>query len=118
MSGNRSFLPFVEPILKWAEPGDYLYLVPHDVLHYLPLHTLKVEGGYLIERNPVLYTPSASVLKYCQAKRKGRERKHILVLGDSDVGERPLTARMFEALEVADIFGANHILVKQSEDHW
>jgi CHAT domain-containing protein len=102
------FAPFIEPVLKWTEPGDYLYLVPHDVLHYLPLHTLKVEGGYLIERNPVLYTPSASVLKYCQAKRKGR-RENILVLGDSDT-ERPLSYARSEALEVADIFGTQPYL--------
>jgi len=106
------FAPFVEPILKWAEPGDYLYLVPHDVLHYLPLHTLKVEGSYLIERNPVLYTPSASVLKYCQAKRKGR-RENILVLGDSDA-ERPLSYARSEALEVASIFGTQPYLGKDA----
>lgn len=101
---QERFAPFVEPILKWTEPGDYLYLVPHDVLHYLPLHTLKVEGGYLIERNPVLYTPSASVLKYCQAKRKER-RENILVLGDSDA-ERPLPNAREESWQVADLFGA------------
>ena len=66
----------------WSEsPGDYLYLVPHDALHYLPWHALKLEDQYLIERNPVIYTPSASVLKYCQAKRKGR-RDRALVFGD------------------------------------
>lgn len=107
------FAPFVEPILKWAEPGDYLYLVPHDVLHYLPLHTLKVEGSYLIERNPVLYTPSASVLKYCQAKRKGR-RENILVLGDS-ASERPLPNARSEALEVAGMFGAQAYLGQKAQ---
>ncbi len=97
------FASFVEPILKWAEPGDYLYLVPHDVLHYLPLHTLKVEGGCLVERNPVLYSPSASVLKYCQAKRKGR-RERVLVLGDS-AAEKPLPSAREEAHQVAELFG-------------
>jgi CHAT domain-containing protein len=105
---QERFAPFVEPILKWAEPGDYLYLVPHDVLHYLPLHTLKVEGGDLIERNPVLYTPSASVLKYCQAKRKG-QRKTALVLGDSDP-ENPLPYAYVEALKVAETFGTKPYL--------
>ena len=100
---QERFAPYVEPILKWAEPGDYLYLVPHDVLHYLPLHTLKVEESYLIERNPVLYTPSASVLKYCQAKRKER-RESILVLGDSDA-ERPLPNAREESWQVANLFG-------------
>lgn len=100
---QESFAPFIEPILKWAGPGDYLYLVPHDVLHYLPLHTLKVDGQYLIERNPVIYTPSASVLKYCQAKRKGRREK-ALVLGDS-ASEKPLGNAREEALQIASLFG-------------
>lgn len=98
---QQTFGEFIAPIKEWADPGDYLYLVPHDALHYLPLHTLKLDGQYLIERNPVLYTPSASVLKYCQAKRKGR-RKEALVLGDS--GGDLVHARA-EALAVGKMFG-------------
>lgn len=98
---QAQFGEFIEPIKEWAEPGDYLYLVPHDALHYLPLHTLQLEGQYLIERHPVLYTPSASVLKYCQAKRKGR-RDRALVLGDSN-GD--LVHARAEAIAVADAFG-------------
>lgn len=94
------FGPFVEPILPWADEGDIVWLVPHDALHYLPLHALKVEGHYLIERNPICYTPSASVMKYCHAKRKG-SRKTALVLGDS-LGDLPLARE--EARLVAGMF--------------
>lgn len=97
---QQEFGEFIAPIKGWADSGDYLYLVPHDALHYLPLHTLKLEGQYLIERNPVLYTPSASVLKYCQAKRKGR-RTQALVLGDSN---DDLVHARAEALAVAQAF--------------
>ena len=103
---QENFAEFVEPIKAWAEPGDYLYLVPHDALHYLPLHTLKIEGQSLIERHPILYTPSASVLKYCQAKRKGR-RDRALVLGDSN-GD--LVHARAEALAVAQVFGTQAYL--------
>jgi len=94
------FGPFVEPIREWADEGDIVWLVPHDVLHYLPLHALKVEERYLIERNPICYTPSASVMKYCHAKRKG-SRKTALVLGDS-LGDLPLARE--EARLVAGMF--------------
>src|SRR5690349_14989419 len=57
---QRHFGQFVEPIVSYAEEGDIIWFVPHDVLHYLPLHALQIEGRYLIERNPVCYTPSAS----------------------------------------------------------
>lgn len=103
---QESFAEFIAPIKAWADPGDYVYLVPHDALHYLPLHTLKLDGQYLIERNPVLYTPSASVLKYCQAKRKGR-RQQALVLGDS--GGDLVHARA-EALAVGQMFGTQAYL--------
>jgi CHAT domain-containing protein len=83
------FAPFVAPLVSNSpkgdiitEEGDIIWLVPHNFLHYLPLHALQVEGRYLIERNPVCYTPSASVMKYCHAKRKGRREK-ALIMADS-----------------------------------
>ncbi len=54
--------PLVEPVLEVCEPGDLIWFVPHGILHYIPLHAVKVAGQRLIERNPVTYTPSASVL--------------------------------------------------------
>ncbi len=83
------FSPLVQPLVAMShrhdlisEEGDIIWFVPHDVLHYLPLHALKVEDRLLLERNPVCYTPSAAVMKYCQGKRTGR-RKSALVFADS-----------------------------------
>ena len=75
--------PLVDPIRAWAAKGDLLWLVPHDVLHYLPFHALKLDGEPLVARHPIVYTPSASVMKYCQAKRTHRPRKRAVVLGDA-----------------------------------
>ena len=97
---QRIFNPMIAPIREWTEPGDIVWLVPHDALHYLPMHALKLDGQYLIERNPVVYSPSASVMKYCQLKHKGR-REHALVLGDS-LGDLPHAGD--EARAVAAIF--------------
>jgi CHAT domain-containing protein len=93
---------FVEPILPWTDEEDIVWLVPHDVLHYLPLHALKVEGDYFIKRNPICYTPSASVMKYCQAKRKGR-RERALILADSRP-DRPLLHAREQALAIEHLF--------------
>lgn len=83
------FSPFVAPLVCESPKGDLMtqendiiWFVPHNFLHYLPLHALKVGNRYLIERNPVCYTPSASVMKYCHEKRKGRREK-ALILADS-----------------------------------
>jgi CHAT domain-containing protein len=101
------FGPFVEPILPWAGEGDILWLVPHDMLHYLPLHALKVEGHYLAERNPVCYTPSASVMKYCHAKRKPQHGGGALVLGDSR-GDLPFSR--IEAQRIAGLLNCHPTL--------
>lgn len=100
------FGQFVEPIIPFTEEGDVIWFVLHDVLHYLPLHTLQIEGRHLIERNPVCYTPSASVMKFCQAKRKGRREK-ALVIGDS---RSDLLYARGEALVVAGLFATTPYL--------
>jgi CHAT domain-containing protein len=100
---QEKFGRLVNPLLKWAEPEDIIWFVPHDVIHYLPLHALKVEGDYLIERNPVCYSPSASVMRYCHSKRKGR-RKKALILADSRA-ERPLWYAREQALGIGSLPG-------------
>lgn len=72
----------IEPVSRRCEPGDVVWLVPHDVLHHVPMHALDTGAGPLIERNPVCYSPSASVMRYCRAKSY-RDRGPVLVYADS-----------------------------------
>ncbi|HZI86050.1 MAG TPA: CHAT domain-containing protein, partial [Pyrinomonadaceae bacterium] len=100
------FAPFVAPLVARSDEGDLIWLVPYDVLHYLPLHAVRVNDRYLIERNPVTYTPSASIMKYCQLQgRRGRDS--ALVVGDS---LNDLPSAREEALTVSKIFGTNPLL--------
>ncbi len=101
--------PFIAPLLPWTAEGDILWLVPHDVLHYLPLHALRADGPYLAERNPVCYTPSASVMPYCHAKRKPVRGGRSLVLGDSRP-DLPLPFAREEARRVAHLLGCEPLL--------
>jgi len=94
----------IEPITDWADVGDVIWFVPHGDLHSLPLHTLKIEDRYLIERNPIHSTPSASVMKYCETKGSGR-KETALVAGDSLEDAGSLTYAREEARMVADLFG-------------
>lgn len=85
--------PLIEPDKAGnpiTQPGDIVWFVPHDFLHYLPLHAVKLGDQYLSDRNPVCYTPSASVMKYCHQKRKGRREK-ALILGDLMIYTRDQT---------------------------
>jgi CHAT domain-containing protein len=100
-SWHRQCNQLVEPLVAHTCEGDILWFVLHDALHYLPLHALQIEGRDLIERNPVCYTPSASVMKFCYAKRKGK-RERALVIGDS---RNDLLYAREEAQGVAALFG-------------
>lgn len=63
----------VEPLQKYSKPGDLLVFCPSGVLHGLPLHSLSVEQQCLLERNPVVYTGSLSLLFDCYNKAKTRD---------------------------------------------
>jgi CHAT domain-containing protein len=111
------FNPFVVPLISQShkgdlmtEEGDLIWFVPHNVLHYLPLHALKVGDRYLIERNSVCYTPSASVMKYCHAKRRD-QRTRAFVMGDS---RNDLIHAREEALIVAKLFNTKPYLTGQA----
>jgi CHAT domain-containing protein len=102
------FSPFVEPLLSKSphgdtvtEAGDIVWIVPHSVLHYIPLHAVKIDGVYLAGRNPICYTPSASVMLYCRAKQKPKTGGKALVLGDS-LGDLPYSRA--EAELIAGLF--------------
>lgn len=107
--------PFIDPIRAWAAKGDLLWLVPHDVLHRLPFHPLKLDGEPLVTRHPVVYTPSASVMKYCQAKRTGRPRRRAVVLGDA---QSDLPFAREEARMVAERFGTRPVLDHEATKSW
>lgn len=88
---------FISPLIELdktgnpiTQPGDIVWFVPHDFLHYLPLHVVKLGEQYLGDRNPVCYTPSASVMKYCHQKRKGKREK-ALIMGDPMIYTRDQT---------------------------
>jgi tetratricopeptide (TPR) repeat protein len=61
----------IEPISEYLSNVGLLYFVPHDMLHYIPLHALLLKGEPIIRHYPVVYTPSASLLQYFRTG-KGR----------------------------------------------
>ena len=63
--GDPLLVALVAPIFDRIRAGDWIYLVPHGPLHRVPLHAVPCRGVRLADAHPVLYTPSASVLRYC-----------------------------------------------------
>ena len=65
--------------LAGALEGRDLVIVPHDFLHYVPFHALKVDGEYLVDRSTVSYSPSASVFKLCCAKPRSSKTRSLVM---------------------------------------
>ena len=107
---QRDMGPLVEPIEECSGEGDVVWLVPHRELHRLPLHALEVEDRCLADRNPVFFTPSASILRYSKAKNPGRAPETALVLGDSLPEPDGLPCAAEEARGVAALFGTDAYL--------
>ncbi|RSS80673.1 CHAT domain-containing protein [Streptomyces sp. WAC06614] len=99
----------VRPIEEWAAPGDVVHLVPHDALHRLPLHAVPLGGAPLADRNPVVLTPSASVLRYCWSQRKAT-RSSVLVVA-APPADPPMTFAHTQATAVSRLFGEPEVLV-------
>lgn len=66
----RVLNPLVKPLKDFTEPGQVLVFCPTKVLHRTPLHALKLGKELLIERNPIVYCQSLSVLRFCQMSSK------------------------------------------------
>jgi CHAT domain len=106
------FAPLLAPVADWADRDDIVYLVPHGLLHDLPLHTLPVgqvpgADGYdsepLLERNPVCYVPASAVLRHSlRGSEPGFAPGSAAVFGDSRCN---LRSARDEAAQVAAILG-------------
>jgi CHAT domain-containing protein len=57
--------PLVRPLKTVTRPGAVLVLCPTMGLHHVPLHAMMVDDEQiLLERNPVVYTPSFTVFHH------------------------------------------------------
>jgi len=104
----------IEPLVPHIK-GKELIIVPHDVLHYLPFHALVgPDGRYLIEKYPVYYLSSASLLQFVQEKRKAGGEK-VLAFGNPDLGdpEKNLEYAELEAEEVKAVYPESTVYVKK-----
>lgn len=99
----------VKPIIEWTKENDVLWIVPHDILHFIPIHAIYFDKQQaLIERNPIFYTQSASMLKNCRNQKKSFTKK-IKVYGDSIISH-PLPHARMESIQVASLFNTTSVL--------
>jgi CHAT domain-containing protein len=102
----------IEPLLPHIT-GKELIIVPHDVLHYLPFHALVgSDGRYLIEKYPIYYLSSASLLQFVKEKGKAGGEK-VLAFGNPDLGdpEKNLEFAELEAKEVKAAYPESSVYI-------
>ena len=95
--------------------GKELIIVPHDVLHYLPFHALVgPDARYLIEKYPIYYLSSASLLQFTKEKRKAKGDR-VLALGNPDLGDAKMNLEFaeLEAKEVQKLYPQSTVLLKK-----
>ena len=68
-------------LLNLIDPYDRLYIVPHDQLHYVPLHACRIDGSYLLDRFVVAFIPSASVLPFLERPHSSTNTSSVLAVG-------------------------------------
>lgn len=79
----QQFTGLIAPIKDWTEPDDLICLIPHGLLHDLPLHTLKAESNqYFIERNPIFYSLSISIFQLSFQKEYTQNTDKVFVFGN------------------------------------
>jgi CHAT domain-containing protein len=109
---QRLYEKLIKPLESFL--GDHnLIIVPHGALHYLPFNALHDGKGYLIERYSIRTLPSASVLKFLQAKKSAKP-VDILVFGNPDLGDPRLDLihAQNEALAVAKTFPKSKVFLR------
>ncbi len=85
-------------LVLWTEPDQHIVLVPHGALHTLPLHAVPTpDGQALVDRNPVSYVPSATVLRYALSHPPRLDGRASVIV-DSDPGDPLPFARVQEAV--------------------
>ncbi|MEV6201769.1 CHAT domain-containing protein [Streptomyces sp. NPDC051771] len=79
---QRILSPLVDPLADRLGPEDTLLICPTGPLHHVPFHALAPGGGpILLERNPVAYLPSVSLLRTL-AHRGVPAGRGAVVVGD------------------------------------
>ncbi len=112
-----------EPLLPHVT-GKELIIVPHDVLHYLPFHALVgSDGRYLIEKYPIYYLSSASLLQFVKEKRRASgdlsavlaQAGKVLAFGNPDLGdpEKNLEFAELEAQEVKVVYPESTVYLRK-----
>ncbi len=78
----RRLDPLVAPLRHHARPDDLLVFVPTGLLHRLPLHALQIDARTVLDRHPVVYSPSLTTFGHCMARSEAPRLRTAAVLAN------------------------------------
>jgi tetratricopeptide (TPR) repeat protein len=110
---DRAALPLVRMVQPELAGARLLCIVPHVVLHHLPLHALGEAGATLLDQMAVYYSPSAGLaVQLSPGSRPPRTAGlRALVVGDS---RSDLRYARLEAEQVGRVLGVQPLLGEQA----
>lgn len=114
----------LEPAEKYFINKKYIGIIPYDKLHYLSFAALKNKDYYLIEKYPVFYLASMSLIKYVSEGKNSslkKENLRVLAVGNPDLGtlNYDLPLARLEAKSIKWDFPVIDILLdKEARESW
>ncbi len=118
---KRLYQQLIAPFFADIDKKQVIGIVPHGNLHYLSFATLHSGKDYLIDKKPLFYLPSASILRYTLSRRGRISNRKVLALGNPDV-KNPEFSLPFAEQEVNSIhwnYPDTTVLTgKQATERW
>lgn len=96
----RELDALIAPLAKHSYPNELLILSPTGPLYGIPLHALQINGETLIERNPVIYCQSLSILRYCLLRKSPITQEKSAALFGDPTGDRIKAGNLVSYLAV------------------
>jgi len=66
-----------------ANQFDTVYIIPDDILHYLPFELLTIDNAYLLEKTTIGYASALSFIKANSDLEKPNHKRHLALFAPS-----------------------------------
>ncbi len=102
----------LEPLESVLSDANLVYLIPHGLLHLMPLHALTIYGTPFIAQRAVVYAPSAAVLIRMLERIELHDKNISPLVLEYTSSTDPLERTLFlnEAQAVATHFACSPVL--------
>ncbi len=90
-TSRRLYSGLIRPAAAAIDGADMVGIIPHDALHYLSFATLLGPDGYVVEKTPLFYLPTASLLDYTMGRRTETRNPRVLAIGNPELDDPALT---------------------------